>query len=47
MILAYVAVIVFVIAGMWKAFDKAGQSGWTAIIPILNTLVWTRLAKKE
>lgn len=25
-----------VVAGMWKAFEKAGEPGWAAIIPIFN-----------
>lgn len=32
----YLAIIVLVIAGMWKMFAKAGQPGWGAIVPILN-----------
>jgi hypothetical protein len=32
----YLAIIVLVIAGMWKMFTKAGQPGWGAIIPIYN-----------
>jgi hypothetical protein len=32
----YIAIIVLVIAGMWKMFTKAGQPGWGAIIPIYN-----------
>jgi uncharacterized membrane protein YtjA (UPF0391 family) len=31
--------VVFVIAGMWKVFTKAGKPGWAAIIPIYNTIV--------
>ena len=46
-LLGYLALIAFFIAGMWKTFDKAGQPGWTALIPILNILVWVRIAGKE
>ena len=46
-LLGYLALIVLFIAGMWKTFDKAGQPGWTALIPILNMLVWIRIAGKE
>lgn len=35
-LLFYIAVLVVVIAGMWKTFTKAGQAGWLAIIPIVN-----------
>lgn len=34
--LIYIAIIVLVIAGMWKMFTKAGQPGWGAIVPFLN-----------
>src|SRR5262249_49356496 len=27
------------IAGMWKVFEKAGQPGWAAIVPIYNVIV--------
>ena len=31
---------ILMIAGQWAAFDKAGQPGWAAIIPIYNLIVW-------
>jgi hypothetical protein len=30
------AVAIFIIAGMWKMYAKAGQPGWACIIPIYN-----------
>lgn len=38
---------VLMIAGQWAVFDKAGQPGWAAIIPIYNLIVWAEVAKKE
>jgi hypothetical protein len=38
------AIIVLVVAGMWRAFAKAGQPGWAAIVPIYNTYVMTQIA---
>ncbi len=35
-----------VIAGLWKAFTKAGKPGWAAIIPIYNTIVLPQIAGK-
>jgi len=32
-------ILIVAIAGMWKTFDKAGQPGWAAIIPIYNIYV--------
>ena len=45
--LIYAVVIVVYIAGMWKAFEKAGQPGWAAIIPIYNIYIWTKIVGRE
>ena len=29
-------VAVLMIIGMWKMFEKAGEAGWKAIVPLLN-----------
>jgi hypothetical protein len=34
--IVWLAVVVLLIASMWKVFTKAGQPGWAAIIPIVN-----------
>jgi hypothetical protein len=46
-VIAYLAVVVIGIAGLWMTFTKAGQPGWTAIIPILNILVLLKVVKRE
>ena len=38
-VVIYLAVVVLMIAGMWKAFTKADKPGWAAIIPIYNFIV--------
>lgn len=40
------AIVVFVIAGYWKIFKKAGKPGWAAIVPIYNIIVMLEIAKK-
>ncbi len=45
-VIIYLAVIVAVIAGMWKAFAKTGAPGWGAIIPIYNIYLMTKMADK-
>lgn len=35
---------VLLIAGWWKTLDKAGQPGWTAIIPIVNLYFLLKVA---
>src|SRR5207249_5073943 len=38
------AVIILMIVGLWKVFSKAGQPGWAAIIPIVNTYFLCKVA---
>ncbi|HZE94451.1 MAG TPA: DUF5684 domain-containing protein [Gemmatimonadales bacterium] len=38
--------IILEIAAMWKVFEKAGQPGWAAIIPIYNLIVLIQIAGK-
>ena len=40
-------IAVIVIAGMWKMFEKAGQPGWAALIPIYNIWVLVQISGKE
>jgi uncharacterized protein DUF5684 len=41
-----IALVVVQIAAWWKLFEKAGQPGWAAIIPIYNVVVLLRIAGK-
>jgi hypothetical protein len=43
-LIVYLAIIVLVIAGAWKTFEKAGKPGWAAIIPIYNVIVALEIA---
>ena len=38
------AIIALAIVGIWKAFEKAGQPGWAAIIPFYNVYIMTKIA---
>ncbi|HEY4205729.1 MAG TPA: DUF5684 domain-containing protein [Puia sp.] len=40
------AIVIFLIASMWKVFEKAGQSGWACIIPIYNTYIMLKIGGK-
>lgn len=31
------------IAGLWKIFQKAGQPGWAAVVPIYNVIVYLKV----
>lgn len=45
-LIIYLGVIVLLIASMWRVFTKAGEPGWTSIIPIYNAIVFLRIAGK-
>ena len=42
----YLAIVILIIASMWKIFTKAGKPGWAAIIPIYNLVVLLEIIKK-
>lgn len=46
-LIIYLAVIVLMIAGLWKTFEKAGEPGWAAIVPIYNLYVLVKISGKE
>lgn len=45
-LLLYLVVMVVAIAGLWKVFEKAGQPGWAAIVPIYNVIVMLKVCGK-
>ena len=46
MMVVILAITVLVIAAMWKIFEKAGEPGWAALIPIYNMIVLLKIAGK-
>jgi hypothetical protein len=44
--LIYLAIFIVLIAGYWKVFEKAGEPGWAAIVPIYNLYVMLKIAGK-
>ncbi len=40
------ALIIFMIAAVWKVFVKAGEPGWACLIPIYNLVVMLKIAGK-
>lgn len=46
LILLYLAIIIFMIASMWKIFTKAGKPGWAVLIPIYSTIVMLEIVGK-
>ncbi|MDW8338562.1 MAG: DUF5684 domain-containing protein [Thermoleophilia bacterium] len=43
----YLALYALVVAGWWKIFEKAGEEGWKAIVPIWNFIVLLRIVGRE
>ena len=46
MIVCLIALAIFYIVVGWKVFEKAGQPGWTAIIPLVNYFFFAMAAGK-
>ena len=42
----YFAILILIIASLWKIFTKAGKPGWAAIIPIYNIIVLLEIVGK-
>jgi hypothetical protein len=40
------AIILLMVASLWKVFVKAGEPGWAAIVPIYNLFVLLKIAGK-
>ena len=40
----YLAIIIVILAGFWKMFEKAGQPGWGAIVPFYNAYLMCKIA---
>lgn len=43
-VLLWLAVLIFMIAAMWKVLVKAGQPGWGILIPFYNTYLILKVA---
>lgn len=46
LMLIYIAVIVLIIAGLWKTYAKAGKPGWAAIVPIYNIIIMLEIINR-
>jgi len=45
-IVLWLSIVAFVIVSHWKVFEKAGQPGWSFLIPIYNILILLKIANK-
>jgi len=41
--LIWLAVVLLMVASVWKVFDKAGEPGWAALIPLYNVVVLLKI----
>lgn len=46
-LLVWLAIMVVVIIGGWRVFEKAGEPGWAILIPIYNTYILIKIAGRE
>lgn len=46
MLVFILAIAIFMIACMWKIYEKAGQPGWAAIVPIYNIIILLKIVGK-
>ena len=42
----WLAVVLFMLAAVWKVFTKAGRPGWFSLIPFFNAYVLLKMAGK-
>ncbi len=42
----YLAYAIPLTIAMWRLYGKAGKPGWTSLIPVYNTVVMARIAKR-
>ena len=42
----YAAIVILMIAAMWKVFTKAGHPGWACLIPIYNLYIMCKIAAR-
>jgi hypothetical protein len=45
-LIVYLLVVIFMIASIWKVYEKAGKPGWAALVPIYNLIVLLEIVKK-
>jgi hypothetical protein len=45
-VVVWLALVILMVASMWRVFTKAGQPGWASIIPIYNLYILCKAAGK-
>ena len=47
LVLAWLLLVVMIIVGEWKLFEKAGEAGWKILIPFYNVYTYFRIAGRN
>lgn len=45
-LVVYFAILILLLVGNWRIYEKAGQPGWASIIPFVNIYFLLQIAKK-
>lgn len=45
-LIIWLAVVLLIVASLWKVFTKAGKPGWACLVPIYNLIVLLEIAGK-
>ncbi len=43
---AGLAIVLMMIASIWKVFEKAGQPGWASLVPVYNIVIMLKITGK-
>lgn len=46
LIILYLVFVVFILASIWKVFQKAGEPGWACLIPFYNLYTMLKIGGK-
>ncbi|MBE0642096.1 MAG: signal peptidase I, partial [Bacteroidales bacterium] len=45
-LLIFILAILIIWASLYSLFEKAGEKGWKALVPVYNIIVWIRISGK-
>lgn len=45
--IVWLALVIIVIGGVWRTFEKAGQPGWASLIPFYNFYIMLKIGDNE
>lgn len=45
-LIIFIVLYALIASGLWKLFEKAGQPGWAAVVPVYNLYVFVKMAQR-